>query len=547
MALSVLYAALTLLGYVFKNYGGLDYLRNSRGDQLGMLAAFIVLAAFYYIVILYLFRYIDSRANRGERINDDKLPAVRKWISAHNFLFSLIVILVCWLPYLLIQYPGNVSWDGLSQLYQFVGEIEKTNRWPYMSTMFFGALFTFGRSLVNDNFGIFCIIIVQYAACAFIFSAIASYVYLIGKRLRYYFAAIGFYTIYPVFPQYAVTVIKETMYVALFALFILMIAKTLAEKSPTRARVIGLACAGLGLCFFRSEGVFVVAIAFLILFFVIKPARLPLGLSLVSILAVLLVIGNLFLPGIGVRTIAGVSSESMSLPFQQTARYIREFGDEVTEAERPVIEETLAAEDYRDLGNSYSPEQANPIKKGVREITNISEYIKVWRQMFMKHPMVYVQATINGAYGYFTPFEYIGIRDYYYNYIDSTANDEIPPESRLDIYYTADVEWGGRDAVRKAGLIKYMHAWIDLPIVNATVSSMGFYTWALLFLLAFTLRKRAFRACAVFAAPLAILAICVASPVNGSFRYIFPIIACIPVLFAFCLHSGKHSGKPEAF
>ena len=52
------------------------------------------------------------------------------------------------------------------------------------------------------------------------------------------------------------------------------------------------------------------------------------------------------------------ASEGLSVPFQQTARYVCEYEDEVTEYERQVINDTLNF----DAMKNYEPRISDPIK-----------------------------------------------------------------------------------------------------------------------------------------------------------------------------------------
>ena len=55
--------------------------------------------------------------------------------------------------------------------------------------------------------------------------------------------------------------------------------------------------------------------------------------------------------------------EMFSLPFQQTARYVKEYGDEIPGEEREVIAKVL---DYDSLAEIYEPMTADPVKTTYR-------------------------------------------------------------------------------------------------------------------------------------------------------------------------------------
>ena len=51
-----------------------------------------------------------------------------------------------------------------------------------------------------------------------------------------------------------------------------------------------------------------------------------------------------------------------SLPFQQTARYVKNTGDEISEEEREIIAKVL---DYDSLAEIYEPMTADPVKNNL--------------------------------------------------------------------------------------------------------------------------------------------------------------------------------------
>jgi hypothetical protein len=93
----------------------------------------------------------------------------------------------------------------------------------------------------------------------------------------------------------------------------------------------------------------------------------------------------------------GSIREAFCLPFQQTARYVRDYYDELTPHELEVLKETF---DWRYFRTSYDPLCADDIKSLYTEgdTQHIINYLQVWFTDFFKHPLCYVQATWNQNY-----------------------------------------------------------------------------------------------------------------------------------------------------
>ena len=100
----------------------------------------------------------------------------------------------------------------------------------------------------------------------------------------------------------------------------------------------------------------------------------------------------------------GSRKEMLSIPFQQTARYLKEYPDDVTESEENAIEKIL---DYGSLAENYNPEISDHVKDTFNNSATTQDmvnYFKAWVSMFLRHPDVYFQATFNNTYGYYYPF-----------------------------------------------------------------------------------------------------------------------------------------------
>lgn len=75
--------------------------------------------------------------------------------------------------------------------------------------------------------------------------------------------------------------------------------------------------------------------------------------------------------------------EMFSLPFQQTARYVRDYGTEVTEDEKQAIEKVL---DYNSLAEIYSEVTADPVKTTyhAQNTKELMDYFTVWFRLVFK-------------------------------------------------------------------------------------------------------------------------------------------------------------------
>ena len=108
----------------------------------------------------------------------------------------------------------------------------------------------------------------------------------------------------------------------------------------------------------------------------------------------------------------------LSIPFQQTALYVKEHGDEVTEEEQKAINAVL---DYDSLAEGYSSWISDPVKDTFKADGSLKEYFEVWVKQLFKHPETYFQAFFNASAGYYS----ISVNNAYfanYFYSDTSAN-----------------------------------------------------------------------------------------------------------------------------
>lgn len=57
--------------------------------------------------------------------------------------------------------------------------------------------------------------------------------------------------------------------------------------------------------------------------------------------------------------------------------------------------------DYDTIGKNYDPDLSDPVKNTYKQKDEyLQDYFKIWFEMLKKHPTVYIQATLNGTYGY---------------------------------------------------------------------------------------------------------------------------------------------------
>ena len=227
---------------------------------------------------------------------------------------------------------------------------------------------------------------------------------------------------------------------------------------------------------------------------------------------------------------AGSVGEALSVPMQQTARYIRDYGNEVTDDERTAIEKVL---DYDAIAQSYMPELSDGVKQYYKNPGkgDLARYMLVWAKMLLKHPVCYFEATHANSHGYYTITKCRAINDYY------TFNNDICMEmSEMNVHY-----------LDKSGYLRYafvqaLSAFEKLPLVGLT-TSIGFMAWLTAVLGLWLARCKAKPVLPIFIGLGIFWLTCIASPVNDCMRYFLPVAGCLPMVF--CLSAVFSREKSE--
>lgn len=188
-------AICTVLGRSLNLYGDLSFVK-SDAIHLALSLFFLVgYSCLFYLFFELVFYFIE----RISRLGNDSQTSFAK-----VFGIRFAVILACYLPYMIVMFPGHTSSDFIGELRQFYGAIPAGNHHPWFMTMLFGALFQAGSFVVGSSQGgVFLVSFVQTVAMA---STFAFFVALLSKAGCPRAVGLGltaFFALCPIFPIYA--------------------------------------------------------------------------------------------------------------------------------------------------------------------------------------------------------------------------------------------------------------------------------------------------------------------------------------------------------
>ena len=530
LVLSIVFGIVEVLGLSICKLGSWAFVfKNPYQLCVGVLcmAGYAVL---FYHAVWGLYALLGRSRTGGEDFPQTRFAA---WFAKAPGRASSLLIGAAWLPWVAVFWPGSVDWDSWGQISQVLGVQEMTAHHTVLSTWLHGWLFRLGRALGSDNLGVFLYIVLQFLVCAWVFGQVTAFAARLGCSRGVQYAVTAFFALDPIWGAFIQTQVKDTLYTGLFVLFVLKTADLLLfpqEGQGSRPRLTAYAVLGVLCCLLRKNGIYAVVPMLLASAFTVSEKRLRR-----PVLAVLLAvcIGSFGFDTFTEKVLdipAGSVGEALSVPMQQTARYIRDYGNEVTDDERTAIEKVL---DYDAIAQSYMPELSDGVKQYYKNPGkgDLARYMLVWAKMLLKHPVCYFEATHANSHGYYTITKCRAINDYY-----TFISDICMEMSEMNVHY-----------LDKSGYLRYafvqaLSAFEKLPLVGLT-TSIGFMAWLTAVLGLWLARCKAKPVLPVFIGLGIFWLTCIASPVNDCMRYFLPVAGCLPLVF--CLAAVFSREKSE--
>lgn len=461
-------------------------------------------------------------------------------VSWRLFFVLAGAMFVCWLPYLVIFYPGTANEDTVIQMMEYYripsyiqdmspmenGFTYMTNHHPYLLTLLFAKFFDLGLALGDIRIGIAVYSVLHMCFLASVFSGCLLYLCRKGVAKKRVIAIQILLMALPIFPLYAVCMVKDTIYSAFCLIYILMMYETAATKGEALKSLpfdLGMFFTGLLMILtkvFALQILVLTGILFLIIY-----RRCFIRILMVVFVPVVLyqfVFLGVILPANDVAP--GGKQEALSVPFQQTARYVCEYGNEVTSEEKEAIDAVLP---YDELEELYDPQLSDEVKKRFNQQATSEElarYFRIWFQMFLKHPDVYVESFLNNTYQYYDINKVSNLE--YYRFDEFLKeNDEEKEYPQLYVNHNETFE-DSRYTMNQIVLTLQ-----KIPFVNIFVS-LGMLPWIMLFFLIYNLWMKRRTDMMLLVIPFLTIAVCLMSPDNGNSRYVMPMFYLLPFLFA---------------
>ena len=485
----------------------------------------------------------------GDAAGNDAQPAGRlaglaAALRKHESLTLWLGFCLCWLPYVLVFFPGTVCWD-LGEAAQMFFGLRPMNAWHgVLATWLFGGCVWLGRLVHSDNLGILLYVLLQLGLLAHMAAQMLVFLRRRGLNRAFRLAVFCFFALTPIWGGYVQFVGKDTLYVAALGLFLVRCAEALlARESAGQPRFslwrgVETFLYGLLACTIRPNGLIAVLPMAALMFLVgwkgeaTAQRRVRLRAASAGLCAALAAVlfSYALVPALGITDDTG--SALYSPLFQQSARALRDHGDTVTPEEYAAIDHVL---DGANLPELYEPWISDPVKYTFRfygqeesiQQESLVPYRQAWLSMLKKYPLTYAEAFFAGNVSYysFTPKmegptynNQAGSRLVFENYINQMGDDP-----RL-VHVTQPVP----ESIRLL-TAAFARGWRHIPLLGL-LYCCAFYTWVLAGAALSLGRQKRRLALWLFVPALLSLITCCISPVNDYFRYFLPVVAMTPLL-----------------
>ncbi len=528
--IGVLAGVVNVLGRNFMLYNGMQFFSNDISFAVVFSLLSVAGYACIYASVFELGWYClkkQKKKSLEKRNNFTFFHSINVFVfDKHPLLYPFILIVFFWLPYLISFFPGMLQWDAVNALLGYYGIIVWSNHHPVIGTLLMGYIMDIGKYFGDDNIGCTIYVMLQFLFLSIVLSY--NFVFFNTWRIPYYIRwfALLIFMFHPVFPTFAMTEVKDVFYYVAYLWLLFLFIKCFERYDKFSGFYIVIAT--MFVCALRKEGI-ILCVLCLVLLLLFKDkvyeewTNVFNSIIMGCILAMVLSYGALLYYNVGRASM----TEALSIPFQQTARYIRDYREDITDSEWKILNSVFQNK-ANQLGYYYKPDISDPVKEYVDyNITKkqMTAYFTVWLRCFFRHPECYLSAAFNQMYGYF--------------YIDKEAMYKIG-DCRTENFVKGEGSYSEQlkivDNPRTLNLRKtmkrYVYSWPDLPLLGLLYHP-ALYTWILLFGLSCLIRLKRYKYLFLYCMPLAVLCICCLSPVNAFIRYSYPIIISCFILAIF--------------
>lgn len=406
-----------------------------------------------------------------------------------------------------------------------------SNHHPVLLTCLYGGFFKIGNLLGDANSAVFllsCITLIISSFCmAYTLVKVRKYISPVWNLSLFVFACV-----YPVFGTYSYTCCKDNLFTDALILFYTFFMESIFKNKNTLHKERHFACrffcVSMLIPFLKNQGLWIVMISF-VLMAVFKKSMRKFAVMNIAAAVFLYVIlfSHILMPALKIAP--GGKQEALSVPFQQTALYLRSYEKELSPQEYHTINKILPVDK---IGAVYDPKRADAVKNTYRQEASFEDrknYFVLWARQLFKHPGVYLKA-------------FLALTDGYYDLCYEEAILDLYPKLPVDAQLTgvSTPKWAEAFALKEDAFWTFL---TGIPLLGCLFRTAVF-SWVMFFTLFYAAYRKKGGWMLVMAPVFLNFAVTLLCPWNGVIRYGLPLIYAVPI--EICILGKKASVLEES-
>lgn len=454
---STLLSASLHIGSEYEFYDGVDFAKSSI--YINTICLAIALAPF----VAYLWRKPNG-LNVMDR-KDTGTEGNSQTGTQFNFFYIWAIIFLFWMPVFFALYPGAFVYDATEEYVEVISR-QFTMHHPLLHVLALGGIVHLFEYIgAGANAGIAVYVLFQMLTMSAALSYVVRSLQRWGVTKRYAFITVLFFSIFPLFPLYAVCTAKDGLFTVFLLVAIVSMGniimsshisncvsgngdtKVISDKDPAPSMsdmVIFLISSTL-MMMLRNNGLYAYASTAIILAVTLIIDRTPKNVPSISsdssersssepdsaknsrsqtgiaradyyagvhyttsrllilmALSIVLSLGGTRILKLATGATDGEHQEMLTVPIQQLARTYTYSPDAFTPDEEALLK-AFIPEDYL---TTYTPRVSDVLKSGFDNKyyeSHRADFYRLWLTIGARRPLTYLNAHLGTAYGYIYP------------------------------------------------------------------------------------------------------------------------------------------------
>ena len=187
---------------------------SSGISKVFLILVLIILTGVLGLIFSMAFNALDIyHSKRKATTNENNILAC---IDKKSLFRLVVIFFICWTPYIIIRFPGNIDHDTMTQLVQAYGYTNLTDHHPLFDTLLFYGFWKIGDLFGNNGISLLLYTIFQFLTTAYACSLTILYFEKlgIGKRVKKF--CVLFFCFFPIIPLFAQVMDKDSLFAWIF-------------------------------------------------------------------------------------------------------------------------------------------------------------------------------------------------------------------------------------------------------------------------------------------------------------------------------------------